>query len=358
MRVILCAIVLMISVLEAGAIPIISYYSPRNRERPARRRTDYIILHTTEGARDGSLNKVYERGEAHYLVDESGRIYNVINRRKVAYHAGVSMWRGRVDIDNYAIGIEVVGYYNRPITAAQYASLKGLITWLQGVYKVTDDRVLTHSMVAYGEPNRWHKKRHRGRKRCGMQFAQTSVRYKLGLSKKPLYDPDVKAGRLIIADYELARALYGSAREEKPPASVASAGADTRRAPVSKNSPAESAQVSKVIKTIGVDGKTARDIADKDINSKTTIYFLTNGSVKRGDEMEVAALEDLPAGTKMLVDYIYGGRITAKKSAFEICGSEWNQPTTLYRLTDGTIETGDDLDENQIPINSLIFYQK
>ena len=51
----------------ASGLQITSYFSPRNRERPRRPHTWYIILHTTEGPKKGSLNKVRKNGECHYV---------------------------------------------------------------------------------------------------------------------------------------------------------------------------------------------------------------------------------------------------------------------------------------------------
>ncbi|MBR0056492.1 MAG: N-acetylmuramoyl-L-alanine amidase, partial [Kiritimatiellae bacterium] len=192
-----------------AAVPLLdTYYSPKNAERPVRSSTRFIILHTTEGAARGAGTKLQKNGEAHYMVDEAGRIYRIIDRKRVAYHCGRSMWNGLSSLDNYAIGIEVVGFHNKDPNAAQCKAIKSLLAELKKVYKVPDDRVLTHSMVAYGAPNQWHKRSHRGRKRCAMRMALPSVRRKLGLNAKPSYDPDVKAGRLVVADQALQKVLY------------------------------------------------------------------------------------------------------------------------------------------------------
>lgn len=184
------------------------HYSPLDSERPTRPRTDYIVLHTTEGPAKGSYEKLSRYGEAHYMVDRSGRVYMIIRKEKVARHAGLSMWNGKQDIDNRSIGIEAVGYYNKPLTDAQYAALKRLVGNLKRAYRISDDRVLTHSMIAYGRPNKWFSRAHRGRKRCGMLFADPSIRAKIGLYKQYPFDPDVKAGRLAVGDAYLARMLY------------------------------------------------------------------------------------------------------------------------------------------------------
>ena len=186
------------------------YRSPRNAERAVRKATTLIVLHTTEAPAKSSLNKLSERGEAHYCVVEDGTVYRIVDRNREAFHAGRSMWNGKEDCDEFTIGIEVVGHHDQAVTFQQIAALKELIARLKRMYSVPDARVVCHSHVAYGAPNTWHKKKHRGRKRCGMLFAMPSVRAKLGLMARPAYDPDVKAKRLVQADPELAASLYGA----------------------------------------------------------------------------------------------------------------------------------------------------
>jgi N-acetylmuramoyl-L-alanine amidase len=194
----------------ASAAPF-KRYSPANRKRPLRGRTDYIVLHTTEAPGASAFRKLFQNGEAHYFVDRAGSVKPIIQRDRLAYHAGRSMWQGRTNIDRYSIGIEVEGYYSGTLTDKQYTALKKLLAELKRIYKVSDARVLTHSMVAYGAPNRWFSRPHRGRKRCGMLFALRSVRRRLGLLAQPRNDPDVAAGRLTVGDPYLARMLYATA---------------------------------------------------------------------------------------------------------------------------------------------------
>ncbi|MDA0990478.1 MAG: N-acetylmuramoyl-L-alanine amidase, partial [Verrucomicrobia bacterium] len=207
---------MVLSATVTAELTIKNHYSPHNRERPKRQSTRYIILHTTEGPSSGALEKLHARGEAHYVVDEAGVVYRLIDRRRVALHAGRSMWAGRTNIDDVSLGIEVAGYHNRDLTTAQYTAVRELVEELQRIYSIPDERVLTHSMVAYGAPNKWHKSSHRGRKRCGMLFARDHVRSKLGLAMRPSFDPDVRAGRLTIGDPYLESVLYGKAVAPSP----------------------------------------------------------------------------------------------------------------------------------------------
>lgn len=385
---------------SAWALEISDHYSPLNRERSIRKRTDYMLLHTTEGPTKGSLNKLHRYGECHYLVGADGHVYRIVNKRRIAMHAGRSMWHGRTNLDSCSIAIEVVGYHNKDISSVQYKALKSLIESLQKLYNISDERVLTHSMVAYGAPNRWHKRSHRGRKRCGMLFAKRDVRKRLGLEKQPLFDPDVKAGRLVNADPHLVRVLYGSAREQVQ-ASVAFQGSDARviapgrsawdiaRDQYKSNatqyifpdgkrlrgnevtnwkampsgtrvvlSEAQRENEPEGLLSVGKDGASARDIAGDEQRSKTTVYFMSDGRVRQGHELSDVEVKAIPEGTHMLVGYVHGGYVTAKRSAYDICGEKWSSSATFYRFRDGRIVAGDQLKQEAIPPMCMVFFEQ
>ena len=186
------------------------YRSPRNPERAIRRTTELIVLHTTEAAAKGSLKKLSDRGECHYCITEDGQIYRIIDRDREAFHAGRSMWNGKEDVDKFSIGIECVGYHDKAMSLVQLYAIRDLVRELKSMYHLSDDKVVCHSHVAYGAPNKWHAQRHRGRKQCGMLFAMPSVRRVLELTARPAYDADVRAKRLVNGDDYLAKVLYGN----------------------------------------------------------------------------------------------------------------------------------------------------
>ena len=164
--------VLILVLLVAPSVFAISastrYRSPRNPERRARASTELIVLHTTEAPARSSLNKLSDRGEAHFCVTEDGGVFAIVDRDRVAFHAGRSMWNGKEDVDNFSIGIECVGHHNKPMPMAQIAAIRELVKDLKAMYRIPDERVVCHGHVAYGSPNKWQKRRHRGRKRCGL----------------------------------------------------------------------------------------------------------------------------------------------------------------------------------------------
>ncbi len=210
LRLVITAILSM-GIMEAVAVDASNRYrSSRNPERKVRESTELIVLHTTEAPARSSLNKLSDRGEAHFCVTEEGEIYRIVDRDKEAFHAGRSMWRGKEDVDKFSIGIECVGYHDKPMGMVQLKAIAELVRELKSMYRLSDDRVVCHGHIAYGAPNKWQRYKHRGRKRCGMLFATPTVRKILGLRSRPAYDPDVRAKRLIIADDYLNRVLYGS----------------------------------------------------------------------------------------------------------------------------------------------------
>jgi N-acetylmuramoyl-L-alanine amidase len=387
---------------EAAArhLNISDLYSPLNDRRPFRPETRYIILHTTEGNLQGSLRKIRQYGEAHYVVTPSGEVYRIIHHAKIATHSGRSMWEGRSTIDNYSIGIEVVGFHDRDITEAQYAALRELLRQLKGIYRITDENVLTHSMVAYGRPNRFHPKQHRGRKRCGMIFAHPDVRRRLGLAAAPARCPDVTAGRLVVADPELHRYLYQppaalAATPSKDPIVIArgvsawSIARDRYDDPATvyvypdgrrfrgneirqwDNIPAgtrvlfveaeqEREQEFEGFLEIGRDGLTAQAVAGELYADATTIYFFPDGLIRTGAELSrTPAFRRLfsspPKGTRVLVGYVYCGYVQPNRPPSRIAGRRWNYPSTFYRLPDGRILSGDEIDDRTIPLRTLVF---
>lgn len=387
-----------------------AYLSPRNSQRPLRKSTRFIILHTTEGGARGSLEKLRANGECHYVVDRNGRAYRIIDRRRIAFHAGRSMWNGVTDLDSCSIGIEIVGYHNKEFTKAQYDTLRKILADLKRIYKVPDQRVLTHSMVAYGVPNRWQKRSHRGRKRCCMLMADPARRRRVGLFSKPSYDPDLRAGRLVDADPELTRILYGrstgkavkqdttrtgSAKQPQlaqPDREVIGAGrsawdiardlynAETtvytfpdgtrkngREIKNWKTIPAGTrVSVGQTVQenpherllTLGKDGKTARELAGDEANAATTYYFRPGKKFISGARITAKELQTLPDGTRVLVGYRVGGPVDAGRPAFAVCGVRWNRPDTWYLMPNGNIVSGNTIDEKGIHCGAMVFYRQ
>ena len=319
--------------LAASAIDVSNRYrSPRNPERRVRTSTQFIVLHTTEAPARSSLNKLSDRGEAHYCVTEEGGIYRIVDRDRMAFHAGRSMWNGKEDVDNFSIGIECVGYHDKAMPTVQLRAIRDLVKELQAMYRIPDERVVCHSHVAYGTPNKWQKRKHRGRKRCGMLFAMPSVRRQLGLRYRPALDPDTRAGRLVVGDDYLRRVLYGSVDTMT---GAYAGGAVVAAAPVTTESwfsrlfgRSKKAETPKSAATPAAKKAPAakKTPVAKRPTAPKSAKPVASGSAKSacGTPKTVAQLKS--QGYRLL------GCVSQKRSALAIAGSKWNAPDTFYSI--------------------------
>ena len=128
--------------------------SPNHDARPGA--VDMLILHYTGMASAAAaldrLCSPEARVSAHYLIDEDGTVWRLVPEDRRAWHAGVSCWRGRRDINGASIGIELVnpGHDNgyRAFPDAQMAALEALGRDIIGRHPIPPRHVLGHSDVA------------------------------------------------------------------------------------------------------------------------------------------------------------------------------------------------------------------
>ena len=366
-----------------------------------RKKTNYIVVHTSELGLETTLRVVSKGkrfrngrrtngGHTHYVVARNGRTYRILDKTYVADHAGRSMWNSETDLSKISVGIELVGYHYAPISDKQYRSVGMLIDILQNAYNLDDRSVLTHSQVAYGAPNRWFRKNHRGRKRCAKNF----IRAKAGLGSTWSYDPDVNAGRLV-ADAQLADVFYSQLNKDtqSDEANIISklntawviAGEDYDSTTTIYQFPNGSLytgtqiaekigwdripaktvvllnQESKVdllkdsgpIKTIS-DGITAWSLAGKSYNHESTIYFLPSGRIKPGSM--ISDWDDLPIRTRMIIGYKGPYPLRKDNSAFRIAGSGYKDQLTIYYLPSKQLLGGDEIkDFSRLRSGTLVF---
>lgn len=89
---------------------------------------------------------------AHYVLDREGIIHELVPPDKLAFHAGKSKMPapddGRESVNNFSIGIELLGTETSGFTEAQYQSLQWLIGNLKQTYPIKN--LLGHSQIAPG----------------------------------------------------------------------------------------------------------------------------------------------------------------------------------------------------------------
>jgi len=335
------ALAALVASVSPGAVPVLNgYRSPRNPERRIRASTELIVLHTTEAPARSSLNKVSDRGECHFCVTESGQIFRIVDRDREAFHSGRSMWNGREDVDKFSVGIECVGYHNKRMPDAQLNAIRDLVKDLKAMYRIPDERVVCHSHVAYGAPNRWHKFKHRGRKRCGMLFAMPSVRRRLGLFRRPAFDPDTRARRLRSADEYLRQVLYGTVDTMASlyPAVKAPAPQPARPVPAPPTyAPPRPAQTSPTVQ------KPSAVVAPR---PHPTIRAApsSGGAPKSVEQLKARG-------------YVAVGTVSKGVTAVKIAGRRWKSPDTYYTIRDKVIP-GNQIDDSRIEKGMRVWMKK
>lgn len=89
---------------------------------------------------------------AHYLIAKTGEVIRLVPEDHVAYHAGISFWRGRSSLNQYSIGIELdnLGHSHGPeaFSGAQIESLLGLIDIIRQRHIIPDYNIVGHSDIA------------------------------------------------------------------------------------------------------------------------------------------------------------------------------------------------------------------
>jgi N-acetylmuramoyl-L-alanine amidase len=128
--------------------------SPNFNERGGKD-IDTIVLHHTasnNGAGDlAHMRNPKSEVSAHYMVDRDGKIYQLVNDSKRAWHAGKGELHGvPTDVNGRSIGIELVndGGGKTPYTDAQMKSLIQLTGYLKQEYKVPMNNIVGHKDVA------------------------------------------------------------------------------------------------------------------------------------------------------------------------------------------------------------------
>ena len=184
--------------------------SPNYGTRLEARLPDMLILHytgmeTAEGALDW-LTREEAKVSAHYLIDEEGRITQMVAETGRAWHAGLGSWAGDTDLNSCSIGIEIhnAGHeFGCPdFPDMQMQAVEALCLDILTRHPIPPERVLAHSDVSPG------RKRDPGEKFDWARLARAGIG--LWVEPAPLAD-DVGLG--VGDENEEVTALQRSLRE-------------------------------------------------------------------------------------------------------------------------------------------------
>lgn len=135
--------------------------SPNYDERPQGASIDTVIIHYTDFLTCeeslACLTDASKKVSAHFLIDEQGEIYQLVDPYYRAWHAGVSAWQDRENINHYSIGIELqnggMTYYQKfqqwqPYPHVQMQALVDLIHALKCFFPLCSNLILGHCAIA------------------------------------------------------------------------------------------------------------------------------------------------------------------------------------------------------------------
>jgi N-acetyl-anhydromuramyl-L-alanine amidase AmpD len=136
--------------------------SPNHGVRPFGVAVDCIVLHADAAAAVGSslewCRDPASKVSYHYLIGRTGEIYQLVPDDRRAWHAGVSQFAGRKDVNDFSIG---VSFGNRcdglePFPSAQITAGVALCLHLMRRWpSIRVDRITTHQAIAL-PPGRKH----------------------------------------------------------------------------------------------------------------------------------------------------------------------------------------------------------
>ena len=138
---------------KPGKLKIEFVQSPHYNQRPADTKIWAIVVHATANS---SLNGVItwfqnpqSMVSAHYNIGKDGRIVQTVRDKHRAWHAGVSIWKGVPDVNDYSLGIELVNKNDGvdPYPEAQYQALVALCKKLVAEYDVKIEDIMGHKDI-------------------------------------------------------------------------------------------------------------------------------------------------------------------------------------------------------------------
>ena len=120
------------------------------------RRPVLVVLHYTAGkTAEGSLHTLKTANSkgpvsAHYLLGKDGTLYQLVDERKRAWHAGDGRWGANTDLNSTSIGIEIDNDGYTPYPDVQIDKLIVLLDDLARRLGIPRQQVIGHEDMAPG----------------------------------------------------------------------------------------------------------------------------------------------------------------------------------------------------------------
>lgn len=115
-----------------------------------------VIHHTAMASAEAALDRLCDTDppeglspvSCHYLISETGVLWQMVDEADRAWHAGQGAWGDVVDVNSHSVGIELANTAHHPYPEPQMAALEGLLEGLLERWSIPAKRVIGHSDVA------------------------------------------------------------------------------------------------------------------------------------------------------------------------------------------------------------------
>jgi len=128
--------------------------SPNFGPRRGVKGPDMVVLHytamqTAADALERLCNPDFEVS-AHYLISETGEVFQLVSEDMRAWHAGAGRWGNVDDVNSHSIGIELANCGFSPFSEPQMAALILLLKDIKQRWGILPKRIIGHSDMAPG----------------------------------------------------------------------------------------------------------------------------------------------------------------------------------------------------------------
>lgn len=111
-----------------------------------------VVLHATAMATCAeALERLCDPSaevSAHYLISETGTVWQMVEEANRAWHAGAGSWGDISDVNSHSIGIELANTLIHPFPEPQMDALEALLSDVLDRHTICPSRVIAHSDMA------------------------------------------------------------------------------------------------------------------------------------------------------------------------------------------------------------------
>lgn len=128
--------------------------SPNFGPRRDRLKPHLVVIHyTAMNSAEAALDRLCDpqsEVSAHYLIERTGTLWQMVDEDMRAWHAGAGEWGGQGDINSRSIGVELDNTGDHPFPEPQMQALEHLLHAIMSRWDIPARGIIGHSDMAPG----------------------------------------------------------------------------------------------------------------------------------------------------------------------------------------------------------------